>query len=276
MVSLALVAAAGCLVLMGTVIIALQVSLSKRSQKESSFLPATAEAFARIGRRFFVLGFVCAILAFGYRWYHVRHVPLQNLFEVFLCLGTVYPVLLFSRRVLRARGDASDMLMAAIVLFPAGFVFSAEPMQLPPALQSWLFLPHVAAYMLSYVLMFKAASNALFQIWSSGLVADNLEYERSTYRIIRVGFPLLTLGLILGSIWGQLAWGDYWGWDPKELWSLASWLIYVGYFHWRYMYGVKYPRINSAWAIAGLVAIVITLIWVNLSRLFPGMHSYAT
>jgi len=94
--------------------------------------------------------------------------------------------------------------------------------------------------------------------------------------MIYAGFPLLTLGLILGSYWGKKAWGDYWGWDPKELWSLASWLVYVGYFHFRYMFGKKYPQINSIWAIAGMFVIIVTLLWVNLSRLFPGLHSYAT
>lgn len=62
----------------------------------------------------------------------------------------------------------------------------------------------------------------------------------------------------------------------KESWSLASWLVYAGYFHFRYMYGAKYSRINSLWAIMGMVVIVVTLLWVNLSQLFGGLHSYAT
>ncbi|KKL20017.1 hypothetical protein LCGC14_2459660, partial [marine sediment metagenome] len=97
-----------------------------------------------------------------------------------------------------------------------------------------------------------------------------------TYRMICFGFPLLTLGLILGSWWGKLAWGDFWGWDPKELWSLASWLVYVGYLHFRYMFGKKYARISSSLAILGIIAIVITLLWVNLSRIFTGLHSYTS
>jgi ABC-type transport system involved in cytochrome c biogenesis permease subunit len=189
------------------------------------------------------------------------------------------------------------MLIGVVVLFPAGFVFIAEPQQLPPALQSWLFGPHVLVYMLSYILMTKAAVQAAAQMagkpfdsaqgresWH-GLPAREdtakmavphlLLPEEATYRMVCAGFPLLTLGLVLGSIWGQNAWGDWWGWDPKELWSLASWLVYVGYFHFRYMFGKKFPRINSLWAIVGLVVIIITLLWVNLSRLFPGLHSYA-
>ncbi|MEJ2705225.1 MAG: cytochrome c biogenesis protein CcsA [Sedimentisphaerales bacterium] len=232
----------------------------------------------KAGRVIYLLGFAVAVVAFGYRWVHVRHVPLQNLFEVFLCLGMIYPVSLFCKRVLRVGGYAADMLIGAIVLFPAGFVFNADPQRLPPALQSWLFLPHVAVYMLSYIIMAKAAYQATCQLVNKNpRPSENLlPPEQATYAIACLGFPLLTLGLILGSYWGKLAWGDYWGWDPKELWSLASWLVFLGYFHFRYMFGRKYPRANSLWVIAGMAAIIITLLWVNLSRLFPGLHSYAT
>jgi ABC-type transport system involved in cytochrome c biogenesis permease subunit len=239
---------------------------------------ATATRRRKIGQGLFLGSFCLALLSYGYRWIDVRHVPLQNLFEVFLSLGVLcYPISLLSRRVLRIGGQWADMLIGAIVLFPAGFIFGAEPQQLPPALQSWLFAPHVAVYMLSYVFMAKAAFQAGTQLAGVKQTGSALlDPEEATYELIAIGFPLLTLGLILGSVWGKLAWGDYWGWDPKELWSLASWLVYLNYFHWRYMFGKRYPRANSAWALAGMAAIVITLLWVNLSRLFPGLHSYAT
>jgi ABC-type transport system involved in cytochrome c biogenesis permease subunit len=231
------------------------------------------------GHILYIFGFAVAVLAFGYRWYDVCHIPFQNLFEVFLSLGMlIYPVSLFCRYVLRVGGFSADMLIGAIVLFPAGFVFNAEPQQLPPVLQSWLFAPHVAAYMLSYIFMAKAACQAVCQLSSlAGNSKENLlSYEEGTYRMVCAGFPLLTLGLILGSVWGKLVWGDYWGWDPKELWSLASWLIYVGYFHFRYMYGQTRLRANSIWAVVGMAVIVTTLLWVNLSKLFLGLHTYAT
>jgi ABC-type transport system involved in cytochrome c biogenesis permease subunit len=230
----------------------------------------------KTGQVLYLLGFIAAAISFGYRWYHVRHVPMQNLFEVFLCLGMIYPVSLFCRYVLRIGGQTADMLIGALVLIPAGFIFSANPLKLPPALQSWLFVPHVTVYVLSYIFMAKAAFHAVLQlIGKSPEHGDNLlPPEEATYRLICVGFPLLTLGLVLGSVWGKRAWGDYWGWDPKELWSLASWLVYVGYLHFRYMFGKKHPRINSIWAITGIIIIVVTLLWVNLSRFFPGLHSY--
>jgi ABC-type transport system involved in cytochrome c biogenesis permease subunit len=240
---------------------------------------ATLLKCRKTGQVLYLLGFITAVLSLSYRWYYVRHIPMQNLFEVFLCLGAmIFPISVFCNRALRIGGYSADMLIGAIVLFPAGFVFSAEPQQLPPALQCWLFVPHVAAYILSYIFMAKAALQALAQFAGKtpNPGKEPLDAETATYRMVRAGFPLLTLGLILGSYWGQLAWGDYWGWDPKELWSLATWLVYVGYFHFRYMFGKRYPRINSIWALAGMTLIVITLLWVNLSRLFPSMHSYAT
>ncbi len=239
---------------------------------------ATIARRQKTGQGLFLGGFFLALGSFIYRWIHVQHVPLQNLFEVFLSLGLAcYPISLFAKKYLRIGGQWAEMLIGAFVLFPAGFVFHAEPQRLPPALQCWLFAPHVAVYMLSYVFMAMAAFRAFEQLLTKPHPHRiTLDPEQATYELAAIGFPLLTLGLILGSFWGKLAWGDYWGWDPKELWSLVSWLVYLGYFHWRYMFGKKYARINSVWALLGMAAIVITLLWVNLSRLFPGQHNYAT
>ena len=230
----------------------------------------------REGLLLFAVGFGVALAAFVYRWIHVAHWPMQNLFEVFITLGMLsYPISMFSRHYLKIGGHGADMAIGFVLLFPAGFVFHAEPQLLPPALQSPLFAPHVAVYMISYVLMAKAVFCALAQLSNKPTERDLLSPEQATYTMIRLGFPFLTLGLLLGSVWGKLAWGDYWGWDPKELWSLASWLVYVGYFHFRYMFGKRYPRMNSTLAITGMIFIIITLLWVNLSRLFPGLHNYA-
>ncbi len=230
----------------------------------------------RAGQALYFLGFAVAGVAVVYRWWHVWHVPMQNLFEVFLCLGVlIWPISLLCRRRLGVGGVAGDMVIAAIVLFPAGLIFSAEPQQLPPALQSGLFGPHVFVYMLAYIFMAKASVQAAAQLAGKEFGEGFAETEEGTYRMVCAGFPLLTLGLVLGSVWGQQAWGDWWGWDPKELWSLASWLVYVGYLHWRYMQGRRYPRVNSVWVVVGMAVILVTLLWVNLSRLFEGLHSYA-
>jgi len=233
----------------------------------------------RVRRVAWVLyGAGCAVAAAGwaYRWVDAGHVPLQNLFEVFLTLGALmFPITLFGRRLLKVGGEAGDAVLGLVILVPAGLVFSAEPKMLPPALQSWLFVPHVAAYMLAYVVMGKAAFQAFSVLLRSG--EQRLRAERDTHVVVRLGFPLLTLGLVLGAVWGKIAWGDYWNWDPKELWSLAAWLVFLGYLHFRYVYGKRYPRANAAIVLLGAGLILVTLLWVNLARIFAGgLHSYAT
>ena len=253
-----------------------------------------------LGTVLFGAGSAVVLGAWVWRWQQVQHVPLKDLFEVFLCLGwAVFPLALFCRHVLKAASPTAEALIALVLLFPAGFSFQEDARPLMPALQSPLFLPHVAAYVLAYVILYLAsvqagkqliagARRALAEDRAAGrppgspqgpLVAraieSELSAERATYRLVRFGFPLLTLGLILGAVWGKLAWGDYWNWDPKEMWSLASFLIFVLYLHVRHALGPRLAWLNSTLVLLGTLACVLTLLWANLSRLFPGLHSYA-
>lgn len=247
-----------------------------------AYLAAFVAFMARargVGRGAYLAGFLLALVAFVYRWGYDQHVPLQSLYEVFLCLGMlVYPLSFIYRRVYRIGGEAADVLIGFVILFPAGFVFSPQPEHLPPPLRYWLFVPHVAAYMLAYIIMFKASTQAIGHLLTDPTLKpeQSRQYERATYAVVRLGFPLMTLGLILGALWADQSWGRYWGWDAKELWSLVTWLVYLGYLHFRYLKGVKHPIVNSTLALGGAVCVVLTLLWVNLSHLFAGsMHSYA-
>jgi ABC-type transport system involved in cytochrome c biogenesis permease subunit len=220
----------------------------------------------------YTLGFAVSLISGVYRGFSVGHFPLQNLFEVFLFLGMmVFPLSVLCKKLLKIDGEAVDMLLGIVVLFPAGFVFNSVAQNLSPSLRSPLFVPHVAVYMLAYIIMTKACCQA-----AAGLITKaNNDYELSAYKLVCLGFPLLTLGLILGSVWAKLAWGDYWSWDPKEMWALTTWLVYIAYFHQSYLTGVKYAKINSIWIFAGFAFIMVTLLWVNLSRIFAGLHNYA-
>ncbi|GAB6153520.1 c-type cytochrome biogenesis protein CcsB [Desulfosporosinus burensis] len=97
--------------------------------------------------------------------------------------------------------------------------------------------------------------------------------DELAYKVIGFGFPLLTLCIITGAIWANYAWGTYWSWDPKETWSLITWIIYAGYLHARLMYGWKGKR--AAWfAIFGFAAVLFTFFGVNY--FLAGLHSYAS
>ena len=92
------------------------------------------------------------------------------------------------------------------------------------------------------------------------------------YRVISLGFLFLTLVIITGAIWAQKAWGRYWTWDPKETWSLITWLIYALYLHMRISRGWKGKK--AAWfAVIGFLCVVFTYIGVN--TWIPSIHSYA-
>jgi cytochrome c-type biogenesis protein CcsB len=98
--------------------------------------------------------------------------------------------------------------------------------------------------------------------------------DEITYKLIAIGFPIFTLGgLIFGAIWANQAWGKYWSWDPKETWSLITWLLYAFYLHSRLMRGWKGKKVAMV-AVIGFIAVIFTYLGVNL--LLSGLHSYGS
>jgi hypothetical protein len=192
--------------------------------------------------------------------------PMAALAGVFLILGSAMMCRhCFSGRC--GQGDtccspdrsAADMVVGvakfaaatAVVLLPlwiAGRILLVK--ELVPALQSPLLVPHVGAYIISYAIL-------IFAAFGIGV------------RFVPFGFFLMTLALVLGALWGKICWGDWWQYDPKEMWSLATWLTFAAYFHFRGNAAV------SRWLLRlGAVMIILTLTWVNFSRMFKGLHSY--
>lgn len=95
--------------------------------------------------------------------------------------------------------------------------------------------------------------------------------DNISYRIIGLGFPLLTIGIISGAVWANEAWGSYWSWDPKETWALITWLVFAAYLHARITKGWqgKKPAILAA---SGFLVVWICYLGVNF--LGKGLHSY--
>lgn len=142
-------------------------------------------------------------------------------------------------------------LAAALTFLPLFIVGRALlTRELVPALQSPFLVPHVGAYLVAYAFLFFAA-------FGVGV------------RFVPFAFFLVTCGLVLGAAWGKICWGDWWQYDPKETWSLATWLVYAAYFHFR-----GRPKAARALLVFGAAMVVLTLTWVNFSRFFTGLHSY--
>ena len=100
-------------------------------------------------------------------------------------------------------------------------------------------------------------------------LADTL--DNISYRIIGLGFPLLTIGIISGGVWANEAWGSYWSWDPKETWALITWLVFAAYLHSRITKGWQ-GRKPAFIAASGFVVVWVCYLGVNL--LGKGLHSY--
>lgn len=134
----------------------------------------------------------------------------------------------------------------------------------------WAFVSGLIVYLLLRLLLRKQIGAAIHPAMS-GLDAEDL--DEISYRAIAIGFPIFTLGaLIFAMIWAHEAWGRFWGWDPKEVWALITWLFYTAYLHFRLSRGWQGRK--SAWmAVIGFVVVMFTLIGVNL--IIAGLHSYA-
>ncbi|MGK7885802.1 MAG: c-type cytochrome biogenesis protein CcsB [Crocosphaera sp.] len=100
-------------------------------------------------------------------------------------------------------------------------------------------------------------------------LADTL--DNISYRIIGLGFPLLTIGIIAGAVWANEAWGSYWSWDPKETWALITWLVFAAYLHARITKGWQ-GRKPAILAASGFIVVWVCYLGVNL--LGKGLHSY--
>jgi cytochrome c-type biogenesis protein CcsB len=115
-----------------------------------------------------------------------------------------------------------------------------------------------------------AARGDFWGLWLAGLPSLS-KLDILTYRIVAVGLPLLTVGIITGAWWAKEAWGAYWQWDPKETAALTSWIIYAAYMHLHTRAAWRGSR--TAWvSVIGFVSIVFCYLGVNI--FISGLHSY--
>ncbi|MFH2137976.1 MAG: c-type cytochrome biogenesis protein CcsB [Candidatus Omnitrophota bacterium] len=174
------------------------------------------------------------------------------------------------------------MLISSLVLLYASTLDSVIRPLLPALKSYWLSI-HVATCFLSYACFACAFSlGVMYLIQERQVKAKKIGkllsrlpsldiMDKINHKTILIGFVLLTMGIVTGSVWAQTAWGNWWSWDPKETWSLITWLIYAAYLH---------ARLNSGWrgkrtavlSIIGFICVLFTYLGVGL--LMSGLHSY--
>ena len=203
------------------------------------------------------------------------HAPFTNMYESlsFLSWAIVVALIIFGRKSRAARlGPYLMLIVVALVALASSPLMPKGAAPLVPALQSyWLWL-HVSVTLLGEA-FFAVAFVASILYLAAGTEEKKERLDALSYRAVAVGFPLFTLGgLIFGMVWAYRAWGRYWAWDPKEVWSLITWFVFALYLHTRIVMGWKGRR--SAWiAVAGFLAALFTYFGVNY--LLAGLHSYA-
>jgi cytochrome c-type biogenesis protein CcsB len=241
-------------------------------------------------------------LTLGARWIGDGYFPLSNLYEslIFLSWG-ISSIHLFVEWKTKSRLVGS--ISTPILFFLSGFSSLTLPIEmqkalpLVPSLQSNWLMMHVSMMMISYAtlilgsllsILYLAFFSFLFQ--NEKFFVSNNEFLSTqfssqngskfalletvdlwSYRIIGLGFPFLTIGIISGAVWANEAWGSYWSWDPKETWALITWLIFAIYLHSRLLKGWQGQKA----AILGSCGFfVIWICYLGVNFLGKGLHSY--
>lgn len=247
-----------------------------------AFIAVKKEALSRVALALQAAGFVLHTAALICRGFGAGRLPMTNQYEFAtafawgLCLVSLVFVVKFKFPVLGA-------FAAPVIFLIIGYAAmqSKEVRELMPALRSnWLGF-HVStaiiaygAFGVSFVLsvIFLLRDRMKEKGFLDQHIPDREKLDIISYRSVALGLLFLTFTILTGAIWAERAWGSYWSWDPKETWSLVTWIIYATYLHLRIRKGWN-GRAAAIFAAVGFVAVMFTYIGVN--TFLPGVHSYA-
>ena len=249
-------------------------------------LAGQASRFQRTAYALVIVGWVVHVAALVLRGLAEGRVPWSDLYG-FVVTGTGIMVGVFVViQVWRDLKFLGAYIMAVVVLLlglaSVNFYVPVEPLN--PALQSAWLVIHVFVATLGTGFFAVGGGLSIAQLLQTRREAGGLArvpflatfpasevLENIAYRVIVVGFAFWTFTLMAGAIWAERAWGRYWGWDTKEVWTFIIWVVFAGYIHARATRGWRGSR--SAWlAIIGFAAVMFNFTIVNL--FFKGLHAY--
>jgi cytochrome c-type biogenesis protein CcsB len=244
---------------------------------------------ATLGTWVAVGGWVLNAAGFGLRWaesYRMGygHAPLSNLYESLIFFAWAIMAIHFyiewryRNRVIGAFSTSLAFLTMAYASLSPNISDRIQP--LIPALKSNWLIAHVVTCFIGYGAFAVAFGVGIMYLLKAGRAAEEAGMvgrlpsvsvmDELMHRLIMFGFLFLSAGIITGAVWANSAWGRYWGWDPKETWSLITWFVYAALLHARLMRGWRGRRIAYL-SILGFGAVLFTYFGVNL---LPGLHSY--
>jgi len=256
------------------------------------YLPSKKEILGKIATWLTLIGVTLQTIGIALRWQEsykmgFGRIPLTNLFESMVVLSWMIVIVYIATEFkFKQRVFGAFVIPFALIALAYTSFLSDEIEPLVPALQSYWLHSHVASCMLGYAAFAVACGVSIVYLMkireiekgktsSAGFLSvfpEANELDEINYKVIAVGFPFLTIGIITGAYWANYAWGTYWSWDPKETWSLITWLIYAAFLHSRLTYGWRGRR-SAILSISGFLAVIFCYLGVNL--LLSGLHSYA-
>ncbi|MBQ6565081.1 MAG: c-type cytochrome biogenesis protein CcsB [Clostridia bacterium] len=233
----------------------------------------------RIARWVMAAGFLSHTAFTVWRGFAAGRLPLANQFEfasAFAWAVTLMGFLLY--RKLGQEGVLTIAMPAAFLILSYAAFQPREIKELMPALRSVWFGLHIGSAAFSYAAFAIAGGLGVGYLMKFRKVADQQDpglkqMDYLAYRMICLGFLLLTVVIFSGAIWAEQAWSSWWSWDPKETWALITWIFYAIYLHQRLRLKWQGKRM-AVLAIVALVLVLFTFAGVNL--LLPGLHSYAS
>ncbi|MGM0408150.1 MAG: c-type cytochrome biogenesis protein CcsB, partial [Bacteroidota bacterium] len=217
------------------------------------------------------------------RWYVSGHAPMSNGYEtmIFISWVTILAGFIFSRRSLFVL--AATAVLGGFTLLVAHLSFmDPEITNLVPVLQSYWLTLHVSVITSSYGFLGLGAIIGIIVLILYSLISDNNksniistieELTIINYKSLTIGLYLLTIGTFLGAIWANESWGRYWGWDPKETWSLITIIVYSFIIHSKNIVGLRGLFAFNTMALFGFSSVLMTYFGVNYY--LSGLHSYA-
>jgi cytochrome c-type biogenesis protein CcsB len=207
-----------------------------------------------------------------------KRLPLSNQFEFATAFAWGVALLLLLLHV-KMKADWLNVVVMPMVFFILSYA-ALQPREisdLMPALRSGWFGFHIGSAVISYSAFVIAGCVGLRYILvaKKGRDEDELKLKQMDwlgYRLVALGVLMLTVTILSGAFWAEQAWGAFWTWDPKEVWALITWIIYVVYLHLRLRN--KKQGLGMAWFLVISVPVVLfTFAGVNV--LMSGLHTYA-
>lgn len=242
-------------------------------------------ALSKLAATIVTIGFASHTLAFLTRYVEAGYTPVTNLHESLSFFAwMIIGVLLAANLKYEIKVLGAFLTSIALILMLFAFALPKEILPLAPVLKSFWHPFHVTfAFLGNAIFTLAFCCGVMYLVQEHQLkskkmgvisrrlpslkVLDDLNYQALTF-----GFPLLTLGIITGAVWAEYAWGRYWGWDPKETWSLITWFLYAAMLHQRLTVGWR-GRKAAIMAIVGFFSVLFTFLGVNLFLL--GLHAYS-